>query len=713
MFLFIAGDCFDNAGKSNFFVRNPQHAFCSLPSSPRALHFHIFAAQMTTPGIINLGILSHVDAGKTTISEHIFFLGGTVATVGDVNKGTTLTDSLEIERRRGVSIRSTYDRLMWKGQRINLIDTPGHADFSAEVERAMQILDGAILIVSAVEGLQAHTFTLWHALKRCDIPVIFFINKTDRAGANFEKVLQQIQSELGVAVAPLTFPLGQGEDTATMVSIFDESDSAAEYYRKLLIENLADLDNDILEAYLEDKRLEPNTILNRFEQQMAARTLFPVLAGAAKWGRGIAELLDAVIRYVPAAILSGAALSGVVFKVEFDNTFGHLMHVRLFDGSLRVRDKVWNHTRQLEEKVAQIKRRVNGRLTDETMLCCGDIGIVSGFSQAHIGDILGDDHAVPATAQVMQPVLTVQVLPNDPAQFVALATALIRLDREDPRLALKWYKTENELHVQLMGKIQMEILAETLLTKYGLQVQFGAPAILYKETPAASAYGFANYTMPKPCWAKVKLLVEPDAQGSGITYSSEVSVDKIRQKYQNEIAGIIGKSLEQGIRGWEVTDVKITLVDGEDHEVHSRPGDFMVATPMALMDALSKSDTKLLEPVFDFTITASGSILGKVAADLHQMRATFDSPTFSGETFSMHGTVPAATSTDYAARLASLSGGLGQLRLLLHGYQACPPGEGVSRPYKGVNPLDRSQWILHARGAFKADERRISGGGKM
>ncbi|MCK9271241.1 MAG: translation factor GTPase family protein [Bacteroidales bacterium] len=662
---------------------------------------------MTTPGIINLGILSHVDAGKTTTSEHIFFLGGTVAAAGDVNKGTTLTDHLEIERRRGVSVRAAYDRLLWKGQHINLIDTPGHADFSAEVERALQILDGAILVISAVEGLQAHTYTLWHALNSRDIPVIFFINKTDRAGADYRKVLQQLQSELGIAAAPLTFPVSEGEDAAVMKSIFDENEPSADDFRNLTLENLADRDNGILEAYLEGKPLEESFVLDHLQRQVAARTLFPVLAGAAKWGRGIAELLDAVVRFIPPTTDTAATLSAIVFKIENDSALGLLAHVRLFDGSLGVRDKVWNHTRQLEEKVAQIKKRFNGRLTVETTLCCGDIGIVSGLSQARIGDILGDNHAVPPTAQVMQPLLTVQVLPADPVQFVANATALTQLNNEDPRLALQWHKKENELHVQLMGKIQMEILMETLLRQYGLQVHFGAPSIIYKETPATSAYGFANYTMPKPCWAVVKFLVEPDAAGSGITYSSTVSVDKIRQKYQNEIAGIIDKSLEQGIRGWKVTDVKITLVDGEDHEMHSRPGDFIIATPMALMDALTRSDTILLEPVFDFTITAAEAILGKVAADLHQMRATFSTPSFSGENFTLHGTVPAATSTDYAARLALLSGGMGQLRLSLWGYQPCPPGEGVSRSYKGVNPLDRSQWILHARGAFKADDKRM------
>lgn len=678
---------------------------CALLSALYA--FSIFASQMTSSGIINLGILSHVDAGKTTTSEHIFFLGGTVAAVGDVNKGTTLTDSMEIERRRGVSVRAAYDRLLWKGQRINLIDTPGHADFSAEVERALQILDGAILVVSAVEGLQAHTYTLWHALKSRDIPVIFFINKTDRAGADFEKVLQQLQSELGIAAAPLTFPISQGADAATMESIFNENDPAAEYYRRFMIENLADLDNEILDVYLEEKPLEDSFLFNHLQQQVAVRNLFPVLAGAAKWGRGIEELLDAAVRFIPPNIDTETTLSAMVFKVENDSALGHLAHVRLFDGSLKVRDKVWNHTRQLEEKVAQIKRRFNGRLTDESTLSCGDIGIVSGLSQARIGDVLGNDHAVPATAQVMQPVLTVQVLPVDPAQFVSLATALTQIDKEDPRLALRWHKKESELHVQLMGKIQLEILSEILQSQYGLQVHFGTPSIIYKETPATRAFGFASYTMPKPCWAVVQFLVEPAAAGSGITYTSAVSVDKIRQKYQNEIAGIIAKSLEQGIRGWEVTDVKITLVDGEDHEMHSRPGDFIIATPMALMDALTKSDTILLEPVFDFTIIATESLLGKVAADLHQMRATFGTPSFSDENFTLHGTVPAATSTDYAARLASISGGLGQLRISLRGYQPCPPGEGVSRPYKGVNPLDRSQWILHARGAFKADERRM------
>jgi len=658
------------------------------------------------PGIRTIGILSHVDAGKTTLTEQFLFKSGVLKVPGNVDKGTTVSDSLDIERQRGISVRASGVSFFWKSNRINLIDTPGHADFSAEVERTLQVMDGVILLVSAVEGLQAHTYALWDALQKRKIPILIFINKIDRPGSDFHKIVDEIEKELGVKTFAMNCPTEEGSQQADIIQLIGKAEilninSCFDHS----LENISDFDEEIMDAFLEGKTIEPDHLLEKVKTLSRDRKIIPVLTGIAKSGLGIAELMNALTHFITAVLPSSGRLSALVYKIEHHPALGILAHIRLFDGEIKVRDPILNIRTGENNKIARIKKYENGKLIDCDVLHTGDLGIVSGLRNLRPGDILDSDHSIPPPALLRIPMMTVQIKPANENDFTNLAQGLEILNIEDPKLDLQWFKEDKELHLGLMGKIQMETLAAEILERFGIAIHFGQPTIIYKETPVITDIGFASYTMPKPCWAVCSFAIEPGARGTGISYRSQVSVDKIKQKYQNEIQAIISKSLNQGIKGWEVCDIRITLVDGEDHEIHSRPGDFIIATPMALMNGLQKTGTTLLEPILNFTIKAPETLLGKISGDLHKMRGQFDSPVFSDDYFVLAGQVPAATSLDYAIELASLSGGKAQIRFAFQGYAPVADELGVIRPYRGINPLDRSRWILHKRGAFKANER--------
>jgi len=644
--------------------------------------------------IRNLGIVAHVDAGKTTVTEQMLYLSGATRAVGNVDKGTSLSDALEVEKKRGISVRASALSLGWKGVQVNLIDTPGHVDFSAEVERSLRVLDCAVLVLSAVEGIQAQSEPLWDALEALSIPVILFINKIDRMGSDVAGVVAEVQRVLSADAVLLHGVMKEGSDEVDLAVL-----DAARYGE--LVERLAERDDSLLERYLEGVRLEREEIERVLVRATGARGLFPVLCGAAKNRVGIAALLDAIVDYLPDAATEVAApVSGVVFRIDHDERLGRVAGVRMYAGRLATRDVVENYTAGREEKVAQIKRSATAKLQDVAALEAGDIGFLCGLSAARIGDVLGDPAPVPGDYALNEPLLSVQVAPEEEADHAALAKALQQLASEDPHLNFRWYAEERELHVKIMGAIQTEILTEILRTRFGIAAQFGEPTVVYKETPAGSGYGEESYTMPKPCWAIVKYLLEPLPRGSGVEYRSEVSVDRIKLKYQREIEASIGDALKQGIKGWEVTDLKITLVDGSDHVLHSRPGNFKLATNIAVMQGQVATETKLLEPMISYSISGPEEIVGKVTADIIEMRGTVDPAQMGMGDFVLEGRFPLATSMDYAIRLSAMSGGKAKLTLRFAGYEECPEGLGVEREYRGISPLDRSKYILLMRGAI-------------
>ena len=659
--------------------------------------------------IHNIAVLAHVDAGKTTITENLLFLGGATRKMGSVDSGSAITDSLQVEKERGISVRSACTSFMWKDTQINLIDTPGHVDFSAEVERVLRVLDAAILVVSAVEGVQAHTHTLYEALRERGIPVLIFINKIDRAGADVLQVCKDLQKELKVPAFALQSCIDEGSNETTICDLWqNNSDDLAEDLKELSLENLANADEEILEKYLEGEELEASYCIAKAKDLCKQSKLNPIMLGVAKNGSGMTELLDAIVNYFPeASAESETEPSALVFKIEHDKTLGRLAHIRMFSGCLKNRDSIRNVIAQRHEKVALIRKIYTNKHVDIGTLEAGDIGIVSGMPEVQVGDILGSEKGIPELTTLQIPLLTVGVKSNNEADYAKLAEALQVLSSEDPLLQFEWFKEDREMNLHIMGTIQMEILEMLLNNRFGLEVSFDEPTVVYKETPAKEIEGYIRYTMPKPCWAVLRFKIEPGERGSGITYKSIVGVNDVLQKYQNEVERTIPKALEQGIKGWEVTDIKITLIEGEDHEMHSRPGDFMIATPMGIMNGLQESDTKLLEPILKFRISAPEEFLGKIAGELNQMHAVFANPEFDDGKFHLEGEVPVATSMDFNIRLSSLTGGKGKVKFGFAGYQDCPEGEGREREYKGVNPLDKSQWILHARGAFKTNEWKL------
>ena len=660
--------------------------------------------------IKNIGILAHVDAGKTSLTESFLFLSNAIKQKGNVDQGSAVTDNLEVEKERGISVRAASASFFWGDYQINLIDTPGHADFSAEVERALSVMDGAILIISAAEGVQAHTHTLWDALRSMNIPTIIFINKIDRDGANFADTLTEIEEELKAPVFPLFGAENEGSLEAEIIALFEdrEWDENNLRIKETALENLAGKDEEILEKYVNEEPIDLQVIYSRGIQHTLSSEIYPIIPGIAKRDVGIRELLQAVIDFLPDAKSDSESIpSAFVFKIEHNKTLGRLAYVRLFSGKLKVRDTIHNVSRNKDEKIAQLKKASTGKFENITELGAGDIGVVSGWQEVQAGDILGNAESIPHPVSLQQSVITVQVKPIQEENYAKLAEALSELNSEDPLLDFKWFREEREMHLKLMGNIQSEILGSVLKTRFGIAAEFTDPTVIYKETPATLAEGYVEYTMPKPCWAVMKFRVAPGKRGSGIQFESKVGVNKIKQKYQNEVEQTIPKALIQGIKGWETTDIKVTLIEGEDHEIHSRPGDFILATPMGLMRALKNAGTNFLEPMYDFEIKAQEKYLGKIVSDLTKMRATFKSPLFDGDNFRIKGKIPVATSMNYSTQLSSLTGGKGKLKLRFGGYVLCDPEHGKARAYKGVNPLDESQWILHHRGAFKADERKF------
>jgi ribosomal protection tetracycline resistance protein len=657
--------------------------------------------------IINIGILAHVDAGKTTITEQMLFASGTLRSVGSVDKGTAVTDNLAVEKERGISVRVATASYMHKGIKVNIIDTPGHVDFCGEVERSLLALDAVVLVVSAVEGVQGHTITLFSAIQSLSIPCIVFINKIDRQGADVDRVMSEISRELTTNCLLLQQAIEQGCNKVQIESEFSDKGTVSES----ITERIVETDNILLNSYLEGQELTFNQLDLALQKAVSDCLLIPVLIGVAKSSIGLSALMDGITHYLPQSIgKNKELLSAMVFKIEHDKLLGKMCYIRVFKGTINPRDVLLNTyssnniSISKPQKVGQIKTIIKGKYVDMGMISAGDIGIVSGLSYAAVGDVFGDvfgdvDESLKSYS-LSTPMLTVQVKPEDASQIMDLVKALTQLSNEDPQLDLQWLSEIRELHIKITGLIQIEILQAVLKERFDLNTTFTEPSIIYKETPSKLAYGYERYWMPKPCWAILKLKIEPGKRGSGISFSSIVSTNDVAAKYQKEIEATIESALKQGIKGWQVTDCKITLVEGEDHNVHSRSGDFIIATPMAMMNGLHESGTILLEPIVSFSMTAPVDLLGTITSDITKMRGVFESPQIENTYFKITGKFPAATTINYPVRLASLSAGKAKLTTKLVAYEPCTDDQGKVTQYRGVNPLDRDKWILQARGAL-------------
>ncbi|MEC0172334.1 translation factor GTPase family protein [Paenibacillus graminis] len=656
--------------------------------------------QQQGKGRINVGIFAHVDAGKTTTTEHILYESGRIKAVGSVDSGTALTDSMEVERQRGISVRAALASFEWRGVQVNLVDTPGHVDFLSEVERSLRVMDCAVLILSAVEGVQAQSEMIWNALRKLGIPTLIFLNKMDRVGADPAAVLAQARMYLSGDILPVQQALGQEQNYTGALDLWAEAaDPAA---RTELLEALAERDEALLETYMSGTPLDLTAWKEQLKAGAGAGKWFPLVYGAAAKGLGITQLLDAMTDYFPRAGGNPELpVSGIVYSIQRDKSMGRMAFVRLYQGTVRNRDTVLNYTQDVQGKVTQIRKVEGGRTEDVGALEAGDIAVVYGLSGVRIGDVLGVPDAIPQEAKLAVPLLTVRVHWEAAVDEHKVIGAFQELADEDPLLDTQWLQDERELHIKVMGPIQLEILDSVLESRYGLKVTFGQPSVIYRETPSRAGEGYVAYLMPKPCWAILRFRIEPGPPGSGLRYESLVRSSDLLPQYQNETARRVPEALMQGLYGWEVTDLKVTLTEGQHHVWHTHPLDFAVATPMAIMDGLNRIGTKLLEPILQVRIVVPEENGGRVMNDLVQMRGTFEPPVLQGERMIIEGRLPLATSLDYPVSLSSYTKGRSTFTSFFAGYEECPPDVRAERTRRGVNPLDQARYILSVRKALQ------------
>ena len=631
----------------------------------------------------NIGIFAHVDAGKTTLSEQLLVHAGALRVAGSVDKGTARTDDLPVERRRGISVKATSVEMKWKGTSIVLIDTPGHTDFSAEIERSMWALDAAILIVDACQGVQAQTETLYRALTDQAVPFLIYLNKMDRPGADADMAMSQIRRRL----------------TGDIVPLWD---------RTALAEEISARDDALTEKYLSDT-LTDDEIERSLTQLSRSGRLHPVLKGSALRDQGIEDVLDAIVSYLPAPDRREKALCGIAFAAAHDDVMGRGLWVRLYGGTLQNRqaltlddhrDPLTGEMVSVQRKITQI-RDVSGR--DRGDLTAGDVGVVYGLGALPIGHVFGDEGLLPRAIRpgtLRTPLITVRVTPESPDKMHGLREACQILSSEDPLLRAEYVKTTDELQMSVMGVVQIEVLEELLATRFGLKAHFGEPRVIYKETVAQPTVGYVAYTMPKPCWAIMEFDIRPAPRGSGVRFRSTVADRDILPRYQHQVEQAIPQALKQGRLGWEVTDVDITLTGGSHHQWHTHPLDFVVATPMGIQDGLRRGGSVLLEPILDARFVMPAEHLGRVMSDVQTMRGEVYDTESGDDTVTLMAYIPVSESMDYPTTFASLTSGRGSMSTRLHGYRDCPLTLGQTAPRRGVDPLDTSKYILAARSAL-------------
>ncbi|MDI9470647.1 MAG: TetM/TetW/TetO/TetS family tetracycline resistance ribosomal protection protein [Bacillota bacterium] len=476
---------------------------------------------------ICIGILAHVDAGKTTLTERLLQHAGVIQTAGSVDQGTAQTDYLAVERARGISVRAASARLEWRGRTINLIDTPGHRDFEGEVQRSLKILDAAILCLSAVEGIEAQSEVHWRRLAARGLPVLLFVNKTDRAGADVGAVLGAMRRLAGRPLLPLAEP---------------------DAWLAELVEN----DAELADAWLAGERVPGKRLEEALVKQFRAGEILPWLAGSALQDRGIRPLLDAIARLVRSRLEAvGGESFAYIYKVEQDRRLGRLAHVRLLAGELENRQMLWNPRTGESAKIVQIRQVSGARAVDSGRLDRGDVAALAGFRSVRAGDVLTDEEGDPA-ARWEEPapaLLRVELRVPDASRRPELVAACRELEAEEPGLRPLELPETGALLLHVTGVVQIEVLTETLAGRFGLEVEVGTPEVVYRETPARVAEAEDHYTMPKPCWAVTRFRVEPLPPGSGLRYESVVPDTRISYRYQGQVEQTVPLVLEQGVYG--------------------------------------------------------------------------------------------------------------------------------------------------------------------
>ena len=608
-----------------------------------------------------MGILAHVDAGKTTLSEAMLFLSGAIRSRGRVDKQNTYLDNDKQERARGITIFSKQARFTWKEMGITLLDTPGHVDFSAEMERTLQVLDYAILLVSGADGVQGHTETLWKLLKRNNIPTFLFVNKMDQPGTDRDELLKNIHERLS-------------DNCIAFDGAWDDA-----FY-----ESLAMCEEELLEQYLETGEVSEEDVV----RLILERKLFPVYFGAAlkekEEENRVPVFLDALLKYTRQPAYD-ADFGAKVFKISRDNQGNRLTHLKVTGGSLKIKDLLRGKSGEedWEEKVNQIRLYSGEKFEPVPEVSAGTICTVLGLTKTHPGQGLGVERF--SEKPYLEPVLNYQMILPDGVNVNEVIGKLRQLEEEEPELHIVWDETLRELHVQLMGEVQIEIIQNLLKERFDLEVTFGTGSIIYKETIASTVEGIGHYE-PLRHYAEVHLLLEPGEAGSGMTFATNCSEDLLDKNWQRLIMTHLEERKHRGVlTGSEITDMKISVVGGRAHLKHTEGGDFRQSTYRAVRQGLMKAESVLLEPFYEFRLEVPLDNLGRAMTDVEKMFGKCNPPELGAETAVVTGQAPVATMRDYTMEVIAYSKGRGRLNCVLGGYMPCHNAEEVIAA-KGYDP---------------------------
>ncbi|HMM42438.1 MAG TPA: TetM/TetW/TetO/TetS family tetracycline resistance ribosomal protection protein [Thermomicrobiales bacterium] len=653
---------------------------------------------------LNLGILAHVDAGKTTLTERILYETGVIAAPGSVDKGTTQTDSRELERARGITIWSAVASFRLGDLTVNLIDTPGHGDFIAEVARALNVLDAVVLVVSAVEGVQPQTRRLARAIRAAGLPLIIFVNKIDRLGARGEPLLDDIRQKLGLRVVALNTPIGLG-DRAASVEPVDRDDPA---WRDALTDLLAETSERVIEEYERTGgELSGEFLDAEMRRQVAEREIAPVLFGSAMTGVGVAALLEGVEAWLPpAAGDADASPSGSVFKIARRPGGEKIVYVRLFDGRLAVRQHValqrqngWGEPETIDERITAIDRFVGGAAVQTAEIVAGEIAALHGLREARIGDRIGAgcDAARDMPPAFPPPALESIVRPLDRSQITRLREALEQLAEQDPLISLRQRNEAGEISVRLYGEVQKEVLTDTLARDYSLGVWFGPSRTICVERLAGTGEALeVIFENDNPFYATLGFRVEPAAPGSGIRYERQLG--SLPLAFYRATEETVYETLQQGLSGWEVIDCVVTLFQAGFNSVVSTAGDFRKLVPLVLMEAVRQAGTVVCEPIETLELESPEDTYGTVCGALIQARATIEETRVDGATCRLTCAIPTAELRGIEQQIPGLTRGEGGWSSHFAGYQPVPDPAPV-RPRIGPNPLNRAHYLAEvARG---------------
>jgi ribosomal protection tetracycline resistance protein len=659
-----------------------------------------------TPRTLNLGILAHVDAGKTSLTERLLHAAGVIDEVGSVDDGSTQTDTLALERQRGITIKSAVVSFPINDITVNLIDTPGHPDFIAEVERVLSVLDGAVLVVSAVEGVQAQTRVLMRTLRRLGIPTLVFVNKIDRAGARGESLLREIAEKLTPAVVAMGAARGLGTREAA-VTPYGPQDAA---FRARLAETLAEHDDALLAAYVADEGAAlPYARLRRELAAQSRRGLaHPVFFGSAITGAGVAALMSGIAELLPAERGEpDGPVAGTVFKVERGPAGERIAYARMYAGTLRVREPA-RLSDGREAKVTGIGVFDRGGVERRDAVAAGEIGKLWGLGEIRIGDQIGEKGDAGARHHFAPPTLETVVVPATPAGKGALHLALSQLAEQDPLINLRQDDVRQEISVSLYGEVQKEVIQATLADEFGVAVSFRETTTICVERPSgAGEVAEIIYKAPNPFLATVGLRVEPGPAGGGVAFRLGVELGSMPYAFFKAVEDTVRETLRQGLNGWEVIDCVVTMTHSGyaprqshaharfDKSMSSTGADFRGLTPLVLMEALRRAGTRVHEPMHRFRLDVPADTVGAVVAALAPLRGVVRESVTRGAACTLEGDVPAASVHELGQRLPGLTRGEGMLESAFDHYAPVTgPGPLPSRPRTDHDPLSRRDYLL-------------------